>query len=119
MEYTIPIVEVRTQLEELASTTLVFGFMGKIPARGELTTWLASSSVLGMARAIYFIQYISKGFYVVKLLNLKDAEKIKAKGTLMFARTLVCVLPWEPMPDSALDFKDQCPVWVEFVDLPA
>ena len=110
VEYIVPTVEVRMQLEELASTMLVFSFIGRILARGELTSWLASNIVLGMAGAIDFIQYISKGFYVVKLVNPEDVKKIKAKGTLMFARTPVCILPWEPMLDSALDFKEQCPV---------
>ena len=55
VDVTISPALVKMQLEELAKFSLVFGFMGRIPRRGELISWINGPSLLGYAGALEFV----------------------------------------------------------------
>ena len=96
----IPPEIVKRQLVEQANLTLVFGFMGRIPNRFELTQWIHSNQVLGLPDAIDHASYLDKGFFSVRFKEMSAVGHIIRRGPLVFNRSAVCVIPWEPLFDS-------------------
>ena len=61
----LPLVIVKKVLVDLASSTLVFGFMGRIPSKLDLLSWLASLDIFGRLDMVDFLHHLSIGFYTV------------------------------------------------------
>ena len=73
--------------------------------------------MIGYARAIDFVQYLAKGFVIVRFNDQVVVSKVLARNPFSFNQTPVCVLHWDPTFELAETFRELCPIWVEIVDL--
>ena len=97
---------------------IVFGFMGQVPNKVELFQWIKSPQVLEYGYSIEQISYLDKGFFSVRFAREEYVNKILSNGPLVFNRTNVCMILWEPMFECAKFLKQVHLVWVELVRLP-
>ncbi len=114
MTVAIPRTLIKKQLMNLASSSLVFGFMGRVPSKAELTNWLSGPQMLNQRGTVEFVQYLSKGFFTVSFNDSQMVSKVLQRSPCFFNRSPVCVLPWDPAFELSDTFKELCPVWVEF-----
>ena len=76
---TLPLAKVKRQLAKLASFSMVFGFMVRVPMRYELINWINGFGVLGIKGAVEFINYLAKGFFTIKFNDQSAMTKVLAK----------------------------------------
>ena len=92
--------------------------MGRVPSKAELTNWLSGPQMLNQRGTVEFVQYLSKGFFTVSFNDSQMVSKVLQRSPCFFNRSPVCVLPWDPAFESPDTFKELCPMWVEFINLP-
>lgn len=61
----LPPILVKQQLVELASSSLGFGFMGRVLTRVEFISWLYYPTILAPAGVVGYVHYLAKYFFII------------------------------------------------------
>lgn len=104
------------QVTVFSSRAVVLFFTGRLPQMRDIA--VAIDTGFG-APVVDKIFYAGQGLYEILFVKAQDKSAFLTQPSIILFGQVVHVFDWKPMKKIKEALLSQCPVWVEFIDLPS